>query len=33
MKDKFNEYIKLGYNSKLILEHKETNIFDISENI
>lgn len=26
MKDKFNEYKKLGYNVKLILEHKEVNI-------
>ena len=33
MKDKFNEYIKLGYNPKLILDHKEINIFDISENM
>jgi len=26
MKDKVNEYKKLGYNFKLILEHKEVNI-------
>lgn len=26
MKDKFSEYSKLGYNTKLILEHKEIDI-------
>ena len=29
MKDKFAEYIRLGYNPKLILEHKETDIFQL----
>lgn len=29
MKDKFYEYIRLGYKPKLILEHKETNIFEL----
>ncbi len=29
MKDKFNEYIKLGYNVKLILEHKETDLYKL----
>lgn len=31
MKDKFTEYINLGYIPKLILEHKEVNVFDLSE--
>lgn len=29
MKDKFKEYIKLGYKPRLILEHKEVNIDDM----
>lgn len=30
MKDKVYEYKKLGYNFKLILEHKEVNIYDLN---
>ena len=29
MKDKFNAYEKLGYNTKLILEHKDIDINSI----
>ena len=31
MKDKFSEYINLGYIPKLILEHNEVNVFNLSE--
>ena len=31
MKDKFSEYINLGYIPKLILEHEEINVFNITE--
>ena len=32
MKDKFREYLNQGYIPKLILEHKEIDIFQLSEN-
>ena len=32
LKDKFNEYTKLGYKCKLIIEHKEMNLYELPEN-
>ena len=31
MIDKMNRYVELGYNFKLILNHKETNIFEYND--